>query len=110
MINLILAKERNISEHNIRKIEVAHEAIDALFSTPLHNPTKEDIERLNTMLEGLEFYLQYLWGFDLDPTYHTYKWKHPSCTCPTLDNLERLGTPYHIISQDCPLHQEQDRI
>ena len=54
-------------------------------------------------LRGLEFKMQRLWGLKEDEKYHTYWMMPKQCTCPKVDNLDRLGHG-RIISEDCPLH------
>lgn len=51
-----------------------------------------------------EYRLQALWNFTADSNFHSYWFKMPHCTCPYMDNQERIGTGMFIISGDCPLH------
>jgi hypothetical protein len=54
-------------------------------------------------LTQIEFDLQEAWGFPKDSNFHRF-WDIPGCTCPTIDNNERIGTGYFIINGGCPLH------
>ena len=64
---------------------------------------KRLIKRLLEQLEESESALQKAWGLEPDPKWHSY-WCYPKyCTCPKIDNAERLGYG-RIINADCPLH------
>lgn len=54
-------------------------------------------------LRKLEFKMQRLWGLKEDEKYHTYWMMPKQCTCPKMDNRDRLGHG-RVISGDCPLH------
>ena len=61
------------------------------------------IKELLEELQAAENNLQAAWGLKTDVKYHTY-WMCPkACTCPKMDNMDRLGFG-RIISADCPLH------
>lgn len=47
--------------------------------------------------------LQEAWGFTISRDYHSF-WLMPKCSCPILDNKERLGTGNFIIDKDCLIH------
>jgi len=64
---------------------------------------KQTLKDLAASLEEAENDLQRAWGLEADPNWHTY-WLAPSaCTCPRLDNYDRLGFG-RIFSADCPIH------
>jgi hypothetical protein len=44
-----------------------------------------------------------VWGFDQNPNFHHW-YTVPKCRCPKLDNAERWGTSYGIVSGSCPIH------
>ena len=50
-----------------------------------------------------EFALQEAWGFDRDANFHP-SWEFPQCSCPTMDNRERSGTPYKVVISGCKIH------
>lgn len=51
-----------------------------------------------------QFALQRVWGFPEDINFHPSH-RLPGCTCGAMmDNDERLGTPYRVITQGCPIH------
>ena len=65
---------------------------------------KKEIKRINSILEGLEFSAQEVWGFERNEDYHNWWMDLPGCTCPHFDNLERRGVKGYIYSGDCPWH------
>jgi hypothetical protein len=65
---------------------------------------KKEIKRINDILKGLEFNAQEIWGFSIDENYHNWWLDLPGCKCPPMDNMERSGTPYKVIVEDCPWH------
>lgn len=60
------------------------------------------------MIEDIEFILQMLWGFSLDANFHTHWIDIRGCTCPRMDNMERIGFG-RVISSDCPWHGNNER-
>ena len=52
---------------------------------------KQGIKELLEELQEAENNLQAAWGLKKDVNYHTY-WMCPkACTCPKMDNMDRLG-------------------
>ncbi len=63
---------------------------------------------LASTVKDIEFMLQKNWNFDQNEEYHSYWFRMPGCTCPIMDNQERLGTPYGIITVSCPYHGSEE--
>lgn len=102
-INELLIKLRNISDTALAQIIHWHKAKLALFDKMWAADDVVELRRLNELVTKCEFNLQELWGFALDENFH--RWYHvPKCTCPKMDNNDRLGTKYKIYSGDCPIH------
>lgn len=57
-------------------------------------------------LTELEYRLQRAWNFPEDENYHSYQYELSGCICPTMDNYERLGTPYKIVTKGCLYHDK----
>lgn len=64
---------------------------------------EEDIKHLFSQWMFNQFSLQRAWGFPEDANFHP---SHhlPHCVCPELDNDDRLGSPYKVVTQGCPIH------
>lgn len=98
MINLSLAERYNLSDSNIALIELNHRQLALIKENPYRyeDPVKQ--------IRLLEFSMQYLWGFPEDSDFHRHWMDIKGCVCPKLDNMERVGSGYFVISGDCPWH------
>ena len=65
--------------------------------------TKADYDIISDKVTELEFELQRLWGFPQDKEFHKYWLNIGSCSCPKMDNMDRLGYG-RIINLGCPVH------
>lgn len=65
--------------------------------------TRADYDVISEQVTELEFELQRLWNFPQDKEFHKYWLSVGHCSCPPLDNLERIGYG-RIINLDCPVH------
>ena len=63
---------------------------------------------ISNTVKDIEFALQSNWNFEQNEDYHSYWFRLPGCQCPIIDNQERMGTPYKIITQSCPYHGESN--
>lgn len=68
--NKTLAKLRGISEEDTQKIDEIHEQINELMNRASLGVFNYSVYNA---IEQLEFWLQKLWKFEVNPTYHTYK-------------------------------------
>lgn len=72
----------------------------------LENP--ELYENPVELIEELELEIQELWHFNLDRNYHRY-WKYiKDCTCPKMDNEDRMYFGRRIINKSCKWHNGGD--
>jgi hypothetical protein len=98
---LILALlARRVAPHcpNPELVEEINHDIDSILMKP--EMYKDQVQ----LIEDLEFKLQAAWGFSQDKNYHN-RWNRIfGCTCPTMDNKERIGTPYRIFNTSCKWH------
>ena len=104
VISETLLTQRNVSE-NLELIKNCHLDKFKVFSKMEKTDDSNKLKKCAKQIESIEFKLQGLWGFPLDRNYH--KWFNvPKCSCPKIDNLERLGTEYRIFEEGCPVHGE----
>lgn len=100
--NPTLADERKISlEYQV----VMHDAYTQLYSLmarpDLYSCNSDEIlERCH----ALEYVLQFLWGFELTDKMHRYDYRIKGCTCPKMDNDDRVGTDQRVVRGGCPIH------
>jgi hypothetical protein len=92
---------------NIKDIIKARiEIIDIMAILPDNNH-KELLEKLT----NAEYDLQKAWNFKADSNYHSYQWIGlEDCTCPTLDNIDNLGTDIRYVDGNCPWHSTEKDI
>ena len=102
MHNKQLADARNIPQGNRDAIDVLHTRL----KTFLHRSEMwVDDKEAPEIVRAYEFVLQDLWQFPLDDKFHSYTFDLKRCTCPKIDNMERVGrTSTRIYSGDCPHH------
>lgn len=63
------------------------------------------IKKLVKKLRALEQLIQLAWKFDYNPSFYYFDLMLEKCSCPKLDNRERIGyTTQRIYSADCIIH------
>lgn len=108
MLNPKLLKQQGIDEKTekliIEKHKELYEIIEILDSLDYYDENNRlRIKELVKSIEIMEYSLQKLWKFTEDINYHTHWLKPKLCSCPKLDNYERLGYG-RIIRSTCVLH------
>lgn len=105
VLSKIMIDQQEVSKVDIEHIKNLHieklkvfEQMDALSSD-----NTDQLIDLAKEVEKIEFALQRVWGFPEDIKFHEW-YTVPHCTCPSMDNEDRKGTPYCIINENCPIH------
>lgn len=63
------------------------------------------IKKLVKKMRTLEQLIQLAWKFDYNPRYYYFDLQLSKCSCPKLDNRERIGyTTDRIYACDCIIH------
>jgi len=101
-INDTFARSRDLSEGTVTAIQTIMDRIYIIHKRPLYyfQTYKDAVE----CVESLETTLQLLWGFPYDKKYQTYKFGFKECTCPKVDNAEKVGTGIFVYSEGCIVH------
>ena len=102
LFNKPLAESRGIPEEDMNAMNAIYSFLHQILARPeLHcsNP-KEAVDTV----QALETTLQLFWRFPLDKSYHSYWFELKGCTCPNMDNRERVGSGGRIITDNCPYH------
>jgi hypothetical protein len=102
-VNDKLLKKQGV-ENNLELILELHKIRSQIFDTMAATTNMTVARMLDRLCQEIEFELQDAWKFPRDARHHRF-WLRPHCTCPQMDNAERAGTGYCIISNDCPLHR-----
>jgi hypothetical protein len=109
MINKKLAEERGLTPEKEAKIEVRQREREGIYKemeglSPSVGTDRIKLKALAEKVTKISFELQELWGFTKDSTFHFW-FNVPHCTCPKIDNRERMGVDCgRIISSNCPIH------
>lgn len=107
-INERLAQSKGLSEETVRLLVQTHIRLRRMFWIASRITHRDERKRIGAIVQKIEFKLQRLWGFKQDPNFHSWFFRIPGCTCPKMDNQERIGTGYFIRTLDCPFHGEPE--
>ena len=102
MINEKLAQKMDVDCNTQFTIDHLQEKLQSICKNPeFYFSSPFETAR---MIEFCEYTLQMLWGFTPSSDYHSLWYKVSGCTCPKLDNDDRIGVGEKIISGDCTFH------
>jgi predicted chitinase len=96
ILNEVLVKRQKITDKQRAKL-------NELYSEMIDENIKKTGPYYAQKMKDLEFQLQENWNFDLNPLCHTWWNKFDNCSCPKMDNAERLEHE-KIINCRYPLH------
>ena len=103
-LNGTLAERQGITKEQLERLKESH--VDRyLIEQQLEQASRvEDIQMLYQEWTRLSFLQQKLWGLPEDANFHPSH-RLSKCSCgATMDNDERLGTPYRVVVSGCPIH------
>lgn len=100
-LNEDLLISQKVSEENKLHMQTIYEALDEVLKNP------ESVDDPVEFIEKMELLLQHLWNFPQDKTFHRYWLKIDKCSCPIMDNMERIGTPYRVYNRECIWHGDK---
>ena len=112
VLNQDLLKSQEVTQDQINKLDNLYILLEELFTLAKNIQNQKSLDYttgsvISNTLRDIEFMLQKNWNFNQNEDYHKYWFRLPGCTCPVMDNEERVGTPYGIITQDCPYHGKE---
>lgn len=105
-LNTNLIEKQQVPSEKVEALKFTHELLDFIDYLSESMSEKKIYEQkfLARMRIAIEYDQQNLWGFEQNSTFHRF-FDFPKCSCPNMDNRERLGTPYKVYSQDCIIHK-----
>lgn len=103
VINYHLAIRQKLTKEEVQQLVESHQFKDALYDKMCSTEDVSKLKDLAADVENLLFKQQKLWHFPQDSNFHAF-WEMPKCSCPKIDNNERIGTPYTIKAKNCILH------
>lgn len=97
--NEALAESQGLTDNEKMRLDQKYaELFGVLYNPGAWNSPVAQVRKI-------EFDLQKLWKFEQDPKFHRYQLYIKGCTCPKMDNEERVGrTEDRIHSFSCPWH------
>ena len=102
-LNGVLAERQKVTKAQLIKLKELH--VDRhLIEEQLKEASRvEDIQMLYREWTQIQRLLQMNWNFEVNDNWHPSH-RLPHCICGVMDNDERLGTPYRVVTQGCPIH------
>jgi len=109
--NLELLLKQKVSKEQLQELEHIYSFLENIMKVAKILQKNNDLTNttgsiISNTIRDIEFILQKNWNFPQNEAYHNYQFKLPGCTCPKLDNADRLGSGSFVISGDCPYHSK----
>ncbi len=108
MLNKELLIRQGVTEEQEKNILKIHKKLEKLKKNIMYSPEKKEAKDILNTLRELEYKLQENWNFPKDDNYHYHWLDLPFCSCPKMDNRERIGTGFYIYNTKCPYHGFRD--
>ena len=104
-LNSNLIKSQNIDDERLEQLKKMHIAKYLFFEFVKRIPNEQTklIKECAKVWEQMEFDLQKLWGFEEDNKFHRF-WDFPKCSCPVMDNEDRIGVSERVYLSSCLVH------
>ena len=102
-LNPALINRNGLSTKEVEHLKRLHCELYEVYLKMEATDDKTELRDLAKEVTRIEFEQQKNWRFFQDEKKHRW-FDVPKCRCPKVDNEERLGTPFKIISADCPIH------
>lgn len=104
-LNSKMVEMKGLTDTEIRSIVKLHQKKVQLADdmSRFSSSNSKELKIIAAAITEIEFQLQDLWKFEKDIRMHSF-FLLPHCTCPKMDNKERLGTDYLITDTMCPIH------
>jgi hypothetical protein len=103
-LNEHLAKRQGVTDDELVALKVSHQLKFMIFSAAQqYKKDPKVLQMLYAVETALEFEQQKLWHFEPNKRFHRF-FEFPGCTCPKLDNIDRIGVGPFIFYTSCPVH------
>jgi hypothetical protein len=106
-LNPDFVEKQGITNAAVKKLKKLHGEKESIFEQMEATDDKVELRELVKGLQEVEFKMQEAWGFYKDVRYHSWWYRAPKCSCPKMDNAEKIGTGFSIITAKCVLHGEE---
>lgn len=103
-LNGVLAERQKVTKAQLIKLKELH-ADRHLIEEQLKEASRvEDIQMLYREWQKIQYLLQDNWNFPRNPDWHPSH-RLSKCSCgASMDNDERLGTPFRVVTKGCIIH------
>lgn len=102
-LNGRLAEKQNLSAEDIEMLKDTHVMRALIFRAMERSDDTATLKDFAALFERLEYLQQELWKFGKDKNFHRW-FEVPKCSCPQLDNLDRIGHEDNVINLSCIIH------
>jgi len=106
-LNSRLAEKQNLSAEDIEMLKDTHVMRALIFQAMERTDDATELRSFAKMFENLEYLQQELWKFEKNKNFHRW-FEVPKCSCPKLDNLDRIGHDYNLIDLSCIIHGDKN--
>ena len=103
-LNSNLIKQQLLNDTDLERLKFLHIGKYNLHEQMKNTDDKYLLRMFSRMITDIEFELQRTWKFPMDKNFHRF-WYIPKCQCPKMDNNDAYPTGYYVISEMCPIHQ-----
>lgn len=110
-LNAELIKKQKITDRELEELIDLYNEVDVIFDAERKIANKEDVvidsdllKKFDKRLEEIEYRMQELWHFGKNKNFHKFWFQQPLCSCPKIDNMERIGVGNFIVNLNCPIH------
>ena len=102
-LNDYLIEKQGLTEEEVDVIKGLHieRLMTEKYMETLFN--REEIQSWYKVWVQIQYELQASWKFPKNADYHPSH-RLSKCVCAKLDNDEKLGTPYRVLTKGCPIH------
>ena len=103
MLNSFLIEQQKISFEEVEALKTSYILRNIIFNMANNETNIRTLKMLANVFDALESEQQKLWHFEVDVNFHRF-FDFPGCSCPVLDNIDYLGTPYKVYNNECVIH------
>lgn len=99
-----LVKSKKLNANQIQVLKDLHVERLGIEEQMSACEDRAELKQLFKTWTEIQRRLQTAWGFEANDSFHRF-WEVPKCSCnAVMDNLERLGTPFKIVNNECLVH------
>lgn len=102
-LNQHLVIKQGLTAEEIELLKDTHVMRRIIFNAMEATDNATHLQRFAKVFEELEYCQQELWKFGANKGFHRW-FEVPKCSCPTLDNLDCIGSEVDVVNLKCVIH------